>query len=145
MKFNAKSASAFPPKNTNPPLPEGEYQFTIVSAKDGVSAKGNAMMIIELQIRGQSVVLKDYIVETALWKLKQLCECVCMADKFESGEVTAYDLEGCQGNVLLDIEEDPTGKYRPKNKVKKYLAMGEKPTKKEEKKAASFDDDAIPF
>lgn len=146
MRFNKKPGSAFPQSSKNHPQPldAGVYPFTIADAQESVSKQGNEMMVIDLELPKNTIV-KDYITSKATWKLKQLCECVGAADLFESGEITAEQLVGYQGHVAIEIQVDESGKYWPKNSVKKYLAEGERPTKKEPMKAATFDDDDLAF
>lgn len=142
MKF--KSQGMYPPKKHKQPLDAGVYPFTIVEAKDAISKSGNDMIVIDLELPQQTVI-KDYIVANAAWKLKQLCECVGAADLFDSGEITAEQLVGYQGHVAIEIQVDESGKYWPKNSVKKYLAEGERPAKKQAPKAATFEDEDLPF
>lgn len=130
MKYNPKEA-----EQSSFQLPDGIYDAECVSAKDEISKAGNDMLVLNWKVfgnDGDSTLIRDYIVASAQWKLKQAMEGCAMETESEK-DVEAGDFVGQSARVL--VEKD--GEY---NKIKKYVAAAGKA-----KKLDDLDGDGIPF
>lgn len=104
-------------------LPEGDYPFKVVNAKETVSKSGNDMIELTLNVGGE-ITLIDRLVFTpnAYWRIDDF--------RRATGEVlgtgrTSFEAEHCIGRtgfVHLGTEDDINGKER--NIVQAYLPKG---------------------
>lgn len=155
MRFTPKSEEELALDNL---LPEGKYPFTVKSAEDTVSKKGNAMIKLGLTVYGsgaREVTVFDYLLDNFPDKLFKFCKSVGLEEKYNAGELEPYDCEHREGWAHIKIDPAKDG-YGPKNTVSYYIAPGEaegsgmstgKPTA-ESKRKNPFPDDGdeeIPF
>lgn len=119
MKFNPIDELEDGPKKYEP-LPEGQYDYSVIEAEETVSTAGNDMFKIKLSVKNRFVY--EYILMTAkqAWKLKSFCESIGIIDRYKTGVINAGDLVGCVGRCELGIEPASNG-YDAKNRVKKWI------------------------
>lgn len=112
MQYNPKEAE----QGNNLQLADGIYDAECIDAKDDVSKAGNDMLVLNWRVFSgeQSVRVRDYIVSTAQWKLKQAMQACGMATDTEK-EVVSDDFVGKSAKV--SVVKD--GEY---NKIKAYIA-----------------------
>jgi len=134
-------------------LEEGIYQFKIVKAEDKVSKNGNDMIEVKLIVfdkEGKIHFITDYLLEKIAYKLKHFTDCVGLGEKYKTGEFSAFDCEGREGYLKLNVQkgkEKPEGGYYPdKNSVEDYIVK-EKKEYVDLNKLASKDEfnDDLPF
>lgn len=120
--------------------PRGKYGFEIVSSEEKVSKAGNPMIELTLEVysdSGDARQLNDYLLESGKEKLKGCARACGLLDKYNQGELTAYDLLGKSGHLTLRIRKQPG--YPDKNEVEGYLSpVAPNPTPRDL-------DDEIPF
>lgn len=108
--------------------PEGTYDFAVIGAADKVSASGNDMIELKLEIigpdveEGKGAIVYENLVFTdaAFFKIDQFRASV--GDEIKEGEdvtIEAADLVGKSGQCSLVVE---TYKGRTRNKVAKFIA-----------------------
>lgn len=141
-------------RRTFEPFPAGEYDYTVDAAEDTTSKAGNEMIKLTLHVYnadGNKRVLFDYLLDSAAWKIKQFAASAGLLDRYDSGEIEAYEMVGKTGRLKLKIESSE--QYGDQNKVAFYLAAkpagtgytgGSAP--QPDRQARPLDlDDAIPF
>ena len=108
-------------------LPEGEYQFEILTAEDTQSkSTGNDMLKLSLRIfengGENSQRVFDYLVsiDSMIWKIRHFAEAIGMLPEYESGEMLAETLPGRTGKCKIVIQP-ASGQWDAKNVVKDYL------------------------
>jgi hypothetical protein len=122
-------------------IPDGDYDFEVISATQKNSKANNPMIELKLKIwdsEGKERTVFDYLMsstDSMLYKLRHFCVATKMEQIFDSGKLTDQDCIGKSGKVRIFVQQDKSGKYQPKNAVKDYLT----PEKTEE-----FNDD-IPW
>lgn len=151
MKINPKSDEELQSMNLIDP---GIYSFEVASAKDKLSKSNNEMIELYLKvwdINGHERPIYDYLLEAMGFKLKHFAECAGLLDKYEAGEIKAFDCVGRQGKLELIIQsgqKKPDGSsYADKNSVKDYITSGGViPNTAKTADEAPFQDDInIPF
>lgn len=152
MKFQPKTREELDSELLIEP---GTYKFQVMKANDAYSKAGNEMIKLELKIwdnNGHERIVFDYLLEAMGHKLRHFCESCEVLDKYESGELRAFDLPGRTGQLVLLKESErpnPQGGYFPaKNSVKDYVghSVNGKPAATQAGAVGeSFDDDKIPF
>lgn len=123
-------------------IPKDEYYFEIVEATDKISAKGNEMIELRCAIwKGEKVVtyLFDYLLDAIPAKLRHCCNSIGILDKYQSGNLSAFDFTNKAGWAKVDIQKDTTGKYEDKNIIKDYVVRTENKIKPQQP------DDDLPF
>ena len=130
----------------------GEADFTIDKAEETVAKKsGNPMLKLELKVwdkNGTEGKVWDYIVDSARWKILQLCDSIGRLELYDAGEVTPYALEGQSGKCIITVEKNEHGE---RAKIKSYFpkVASKEEVKKEIKKkddVPNYDEDGdIPF
>jgi hypothetical protein len=105
--------------------PEAVYPFSVKSAEEATSkTSGKEMIVLELCIYsddGKMKVVKDYLVEDQLEKLAQFCRFSGIEELYNSGNVTALDMENREGYVKIKQEKPKPGSdFAPKNAVAWY-------------------------
>jgi hypothetical protein len=105
--------------------PDGIYPFTVQSAEDTVSKKsGKDMIVVELKLyndTGRERVIKDYLMESMIERLEQFCRFTGLEDLYNSGNLTALDMENREGYVAIRTEKPKPGSdFKPKNVVYYY-------------------------
>ena len=116
-------------------LPDGEYNFEVVTSEDTISKFNDGEEQIQLNLRiyhdGGVVFLNQWLSPSKTWKIKQFAYAVGISGRFESGKITAADCLDKAGKLKLGQYEDKSGTTR--NSVFKYL---ESETRTAEVKAA---------
>lgn len=130
-------------------LPEGSYNFEVITAKEKISKSGREMIELQLKlwgIDGKEHVIFDYLLEAMKFKLIHFCEATGLKEKYGNGNLNATDCEYKTGKVEIIIQSGQTkpdgSKYQDKNSVKDYLII----EKKVESSTEEFKDDLdLPF
>lgn len=109
-------------------IPVGIYPFEVSSAESATSKKGNAMIALSLRVfmpSGAERAVKDWLMPSMAFKLFHFCAYTGLSQQYEAGTLTAEDCIGCNGFVKIEIQEDKTGQYPPRNSVRDYMRSGE--------------------
>ncbi len=142
MKFTPKTEEEI---NTFKLVPEGVYDFEIISAFDTSSKAGNDMIKLMIHFydnEGNLKSIDDYLLEAIAYKLRHAAETCGLLKKYESGELEADDFVGKTGKFKIVVSKGSAkpdgGNYPDKNNVKDYIVAtkGAAPTAV---------DDGIPF
>ncbi len=135
-------------------LPRGDYPFEIIKGTDEVvekegAYKGKTYLKLTLRIYEDNGNFRA--IDDTIWdelKLIRVCAAIGKDELLKKEKVHAEDLVGGAGNLSLEIKEDKTGQYPPKNVVKLYKKLPEvKEMQKdpfEGKKDVDFDDE-VPY
>ncbi len=124
-------------------MPDGVYDFEILSCIHGKSKNENEMFTVKMRIfnpQGGSRNVTDYIVfgtnfgERKFRKIAMACNLV---SQYEKGTLSADDFAGRSGKVEI-TKQEASGAYSAKNVVKEYVSEAPKAT------AVEIEDD-IPF
>ena len=142
-------------------LPDGVYDFEVISAEDAVSKSGNDMIKLKLAVfrpDGSQAHLYDYLLTTQEWKLAAFCDAIGKSEDYDAGHVETADLQGAGGRCKIateaaKLDDDGNEKWPPKNKVKNYVPKTAKdgarqmPRREQEKGATNkpAEDESIPF
>jgi hypothetical protein len=104
-------------------LPDGEYDFEVISALDKQSKSGNDMIELKLRVFHEQSerFITDYLMEAMAFKLRHFCGAAGLMDEYESGALAAGMCVGKAGRVKLIIQKDKTGAYPDKNSVRDYV------------------------
>src|SRR6185503_3485511 len=90
-------------RRTFEPFPAGEYDFTVEAADETTSQKtGNPMVKLTLHVyntEGHKRVVFDYMLDSAAWKIKQFAASAGLLERYESGEIEAYEMVGKTGRL----------------------------------------------
>lgn len=121
-------------------LPDGWYPFTIATAEEKVSKKGNEMIEINVKIyRGEGFsFVRDYLMDTEFGagKLRHLSETCGLLDAYESGGIEATMLVNREGFARIGREKSKDPQFADKNKILDFATQPPEPKEKEAKKAA---------
>lgn len=123
MNFKPKSDADLSTGNL---LPKGEYDFEVIGAVDKVSKANNEMIELKLLIYIDGTPARqvfDYLMESVAYKLKHFCYAVGLADKYDSGTITAFDCNNVSGRCKIGVKQDKTGQYPPNNNVTDYVVV----------------------
>ena len=131
------------------------YDFDVHKAEEGVSKKGNEMLILTLNVH-TSVGVKqftDYITTSQEDKLFAFCESCGLMGAYQSGQFEPDDCAGASGKLKLGIEKggpSPGGGFYPdKNKVGFYVTEQKKAVPKVAAAGRTApvkdEDDDVPF
>jgi hypothetical protein len=125
--------------------PVGDYNFTVTNFEKTISKSGKKMakLTLALDVSGQVYLRDVYLVLTssALWKLAQFLECVGLKKKgVDLPQIPWGKVLGSEGRCRL-IHEEYNGSQV--GRVDQFLEK--KPTVASKAKAASIDDDDMPF
>lgn len=131
-------------------LPKGNYEFTVLEAKETVSKKGSPMLVLTLGIYDQVSLqprgrIYDYLLESMPHKLHHAAYGCGLGEKYEQGNIEASDFQGKNGTIHVGIQQDKTGQYPDKNVVLDYVTVAQDGSPKLQQKAARFNEDDIPF
>lgn len=121
MQFKAKTEKELAEEIL---IPEGVYPFEVSKAEAKKSKKGNDMIEMELRIfmpDGKERGLRDWLMEQMGFKLFHFCAYTGLSQKYESGTLQSHDCEGRSGFLKIEIQEDKTGQYPPRNSVRDYV------------------------
>lgn len=126
-------------------LVNGIYPFTVKTAMEKQSKKGNDMIALELLVhtpdRGDWT-MKDWLLEKFAMKLVHFCRHLGLEDKYKDGTLTAEDCNGRQGWCHI-ITEPAQGTFGPQNRIEDYVEKPDGAAKAE--KTDDLDSDDIPF
>lgn len=103
--------------------PAGEYDFEIMLAEDKVSSKGNEMIALDINVfneSGQTLGVKDWLMEVMEFKLRHAAEACGLLERYEAGELEALDFQGKTGRLRLKIGKKQEG-YKQRNEVADYI------------------------
>jgi len=139
MKITPRSEEDFKFRNL---LPPGIYNFEVFDSIEKTSKKsGDPMIELVLKIIDSNRTFKvfDYLIdrEPMDFRIRQICECLGLMEKYNSGEIDSRDFFGKKGKVKINIRKDTTGLYGDKNSVQEYIVT------KENKE--DFLNDEVPF
>lgn len=152
MKVIPRSEEQIKKDMAPPLLPEGEYSFEVLNAKEEVSGAGNPMIVPFLKIfgpNGVTLTMNDYLMANTPqmeFKFRHFCHAVTpsLSDAYNNGEVSAEYLTGKTGKLYLKIsrggkeytKKDGTkGVSVDQNSVKDYIVGG----------VADASDPTVPF
>lgn len=141
MEFKPKSESELKEAML---APVGDYDFDVLSAEDGKSKKGNAMITVKIGLyRGDAISnhVYDYLLAQMEAKLRHFCDTTGLLSAYEAGTLTARDCVGKSGRVKIVVKE-ADGQYQAKNEVKDYIC---RPAKALSAPAEESDDSDVPF
>jgi uncharacterized protein DUF669 len=142
-------------RRTFEPFPAGEYDFTVEAAEEQTSRNNNEMVKLTLHVyntEGHKRVVFDYMLDSAAWKIKQFAASAGLLERYDSGEIEAYEMVGKTGRLKLKIESSE--QYGDQNKVAFYIAAKSAgtgytgrsaPASVSRHTTTSIDDDAVPF
>lgn len=123
----------FNPKEVSNPLPNGDYDFEVISAEDRKGKDGGEQIKVQMNFfgpQGRKVMVFEYLTAKAVWKIQQFCDAIGIGDIFDTGKLTARHIKpGVGGRATLSIQSDKTGQYPDKNTVAKYLIGTAAPAK----------------
>lgn len=101
--------------------PAGDYEGVLVDVLDGASRAGDPMYTLTIECynsNGQTVRIKEYIVQTPqwVWKLKKWAQAVGQEDTFKAD---AFNIEEHVGaNVTVSLEIEAQEGYDEKNVIR---------------------------
>ena len=106
-------------------LTEGEYDFEIISAIEGLSkTSGNLMTTVKLKFydNGESVAsFDDYLPAEGMdWKLRHFADSIGMLDQYETGEILPEFLPGKNGRCKIKIQP-AKNQWKARNTVADYI------------------------
>jgi hypothetical protein len=116
----------------------GEYEGEITSARLGISAAGNDMIIIGVQPEGSSTSNRDHIVISpkAKWKARQFFDCFGLApeegedaSQMEIDDDFVNDLIGKIGDIRVGVESYNGIK---RSRIVEYLPLDEEGDEEED-------------
>lgn len=121
----------------------GEYDFLVADATDKLSAKGNEMVELKLQLEdgdGRQFVIFDYLVsiDSMAYKVRHFAETTGLLPQYEKGDLPAELMVGHTGRCKIGVQP-AKGQYQAKNVVSDYLGVGSADPVKQ------LVDDEIPF
>lgn len=105
----------------------GVYDAEIMTAIEGVSAKGNDMITLTLTVYhpddGAQRQMKDWLVDAMAFKVRHCCEAAGLLADYEAGDLDAWKLEGKPVKAKLGTETYRTddGRSGTRNKVVDYV------------------------
>lgn len=107
----------------------GEYEGEITSARLGLSANGNDMLVVGIQPDGSNTSIRDHIVFSAKakWKVRQFFDCFDLApednedgSQMEIDDEFVNDLIGRSGTIRVGVESYNGIK---RNRILEYLPI----------------------
>lgn len=127
----------------------GDYDFEILDASEEISKKTGAEMLkLKLAIyqNGESVkTIFDYIMDSIAFKLKHFSQAVGIIDKYNNGDINAFDCIGRVGKCKIGIKIDKTGQYGPQNIILDYIPKVEDSQPDFDKIISGPDLDPLPY
>lgn len=94
-------------------LSEGTKDFTIITAREYVSDKGNPTFELSLSVfdeNGEARSIRDWVTPKFPKKFKHLHDALGMLDLYAKGDTKAEDLHDKSGKLILKIGEPRTNK-----------------------------------
>jgi hypothetical protein len=108
------------------PWVAGEYDFEVSEAEDGQSqSSGRDQIKLVLWVfndEGGRRTVFDYLGsdEKSQWKVRHFCAAVGLIEKYESGDLEAWDCQGRTGRLALGVRA-ARGEYQAQNTVRDYI------------------------
>lgn len=127
-------------------IPEGEWDFEVIVAKDKVSASGNDMIELKLKVwaNPNERVMTDWILEKFAHKLRHFCEATGLIDQYNSGSLVAEDCLGKTGRLIVGRSKNKqTGKLQAS--VTDYVGESASGGRNPRLEQVALKDDNIPF
>lgn len=132
-------------------VPSGDYDFEIVKAEPKASKEKQRPMLIvnhkifvgeSFRFINQMFMLDD----DSFGKLRNLCECVGLLEKYEAGTLEPQDLVATAGKLKLKVGYDDF-RGEDVNKVTRYIVpkVGDEAKPKTVKKKSPIADEDVPF
>lgn len=148
MKVTPKTEAEIAAMNLRDP---GEYDFLVTEATDKLSAKGNEMVELKLQMEdseGRTFTVFDYLVsiDVMAYKIRHFAQCVGLMDQYDAGDMAAEYIQGRTGKAKVGVQP-AKGQYQAKNIVTDYIPaplVSSSSTVANGRTAAELDDE-IPF
>jgi hypothetical protein len=105
-------------------IPAGEYDFEVVKAEEKLSKSNNPMIALNLKVfvDGGTRFCNDWLMTTSAameFKFRHFCEATGLLDRYDSGQISAQDIQGVAGKVKIAVKDDE--QYGPQNTVKDYI------------------------
>jgi hypothetical protein len=124
--------------------------------KDGspaIDKNGNEFLIADIRIFNDAGEQRDLTHNLGAWNkwhLKRICDANNMEDRYLSGQIDTYDLQGKTGKCIIGIEKgQPKGDgtfYNDKNVIKEFLKPSAPIGKTSTTKQTEYElNDEIPF
>jgi hypothetical protein len=120
MKFEPRSR-----EELNNLLPKGEYKAMVQSAEEKQSSSGNPMIVLKLEIyddEGNKRIITDrlILIESMMWKLYDFCESAGIMDRYDAGDVSAYNCMDKSVHCKV-VQKEAEGDFPAKNEIKSYF------------------------
>lgn len=111
-------------------LPDGDYDFEVLTAEEKYSAKGDCYIWLKLGVwdvagRQQWVFASLLSIDSMLWKLRHFAQSVGIEKDYESGNINPINLIKLTGKCKIHSKKDLKGVLR--NDVKDYIPRVSKP------------------
>lgn len=112
-------------------IPDGEYDFQVMKAEEGVSkTSGNDMITLQIGVflpDGTTRTVKDWLVGSdapmCAMKIRHFARSCDLMSLYEAGAIDQYACEGACGRVKIGSQD--SAQYGPQNNVVDYIAAGE--------------------
>ena len=106
-------------RHTQPVVPEGEYNVTVMSATEGRSKSGNEMIVLRLSPEGSTHWFSEHLVfsDSSYWKIAQFLTAI--GKKLKGDE--DIKPEDCLGRIARAIIGVKEFEGRSENVIKKWL------------------------
>lgn len=114
MRYNPKDAVMC--------FAKGEYSAVLRTVDETRSkSKGEEMLVLGWTVYGldKEMSIKDYIVASAPWRLKQLAKSFGCMDEFDRGE-TSWVADRVGSSLLVDLSIEEQDGYEEKNRIDRY-------------------------
>jgi len=127
-------------------LDPGIYDFEVVKAENAISkSTGNPMIKLTNKIydkTGKEIYLNDYLVPSALYKIKKFCDSTNLQKQYNAGNLSPFDCEKKTGKCKIGVER--SGDYPARNKIADYIKIS-LDFNTQTKDNSAFVDDDLPF
>lgn len=124
MRITPRTEQDVAPK---PIIKKGIYKFRIEAAADKVSAAGNDMIVLTVQVQNEAgkaiAQITDYLTEKNAAKLRHAAAACCAIARYDTGELSAADFIGKRGNCRVIVTKDHSGKFGDKNEIADYVTL----------------------
>jgi hypothetical protein len=147
MKHEAKTDEQIA---TDSLMEAGIYDFEVAGAEEKVSAKGNEMLELKVNVYetdGTIRPMRDWILPQMAKKFKHFHDATDMMDKYKTGSLVAADVIGKTGKCMIVVStyKNKDGLDITNNKIDDYVKRGSTQTYKEAALPKDVADDEIPF
>lgn len=111
-------------------IPDGEYDFQVIKAEEGLSKKGAEMITLTLNVylpNGSQRSVKDWLVGSdapmCIRKIRHFAKSCNLMALYEQGAIDQYACEGACGKVKIGSQE--SAGYGVQNCVDDYVTESE--------------------